>query len=195
MTLGKWAHLGHRLGECWRDDSRDLTYVHVPKNASSFVKGVLIGARGHWHHSETLVNGQENLVILRDPIDRWCSGIVQYQHNTGINLHLQETFETVTFDDHTELQTYFLQGVDLDRTTFMMIDSGFRDRLQRWMDAHGYVRDVGMALQYNASSDDHRGERKDYYTRLVSTCSGLAYRLQEHFADDYKLIESVKFYD
>ena len=51
--------------------------VSMPKNASSFVKGVLIGARGHWHHSETLVNGQENLVVLRDPIDRWCSGIVQ----------------------------------------------------------------------------------------------------------------------
>lgn len=195
MTLDKWAHLGHRLGECWRDDGRNLTYVHVPKNASSFVKGVLIGARGHWHHSETLINGQENLVVLRDPIDRWCSGIVQYQYNTGINLHLQETFETVTFDDHTELQTYFLQGVDLDRTTFMMIDAGFRERLQRWMDSHGYIRDVGMALQYNASGDDHRGERKDYYTRLVHTCSGLGYRLREHFADDYKLIESVKFYD
>jgi hypothetical protein len=52
-----------------------------------------------------------------------------------------------------------------------------------------------MALQYNDSADDHRCHRKDYYTHLVSNCSGLAYRLREHFADDYKLIESVKFYD
>jgi len=83
MELGRWAHLGHRLGECWVDEVNDKSYIHVPKNASSFIKGVLIGSGGFWHHSETLVNSGENLVILRDPIDRWCSGVAQYLYNTN----------------------------------------------------------------------------------------------------------------
>ena len=33
MELGRWAHLGHRLGECWIDDTRDIAYIHIPKNA------------------------------------------------------------------------------------------------------------------------------------------------------------------
>ena len=194
MTLGRWAHLGHRLGECWVDEVHNKTYIHIPKNASSFVKGVLIGSGGFWHHSETLVNSAENLIVLRDPIDRWCSGITQYLYNSGQDLSVDEVFDKITFDDHTDLQTYFLQGVDLTSTTYMMVNDLLRVNMNDWITGNGYRTNVDIAIQYNASAEDERITTKDYYANLIEQRPDLMLKLKKHFAEDYKLIESVKFY-
>lgn len=195
MELGRWAHLGHRLGECWVDEVNDISYIHVPKNASSFVKGVLMGCGGFWHHSETLVNSKENLVILRDPIDRWCSGITQYLYNSKQDLSVDEVFDKITFDDHTDLQTYFLQGVDLDRTTFMLVNESLKANLNNWVYNRAYRTNVDIAIQYNASGEDDRRTTKEYYVELLEQRPDLVLKLQQYFEADYKLIGSVKFYE
>ena len=194
MTLGRWAHLGHRLGECWVDDVNDKTYIHIPKNASSFVKGVLIGSGGFWHHSETLTNSSENLIVLRDPIDRWCSGITQYLYNSKQDPSINEIFDKITFDDHTDLQTYFLQDVDLSHATFMFVDENLRANLANWIYNHGYRTNVDIAIEYNASSEDDRASTKDYYTKLLDQKPEFVLKLQQHFVEDYALINRLKFY-
>lgn len=194
MDLGRWAHLGHRLGECWVDEVNNISYIHIPKNASSFVKGVLMGCGGFWHHSETLVNSNENLIVLRDPIDRWCSGITQYLYNSKQDLSIDEVFDKITFDDHTELQTYFLQGVDLDKSTFMLVNDTLKSKLNDWIFEHPYRTNVDIAIQYNASGDDDRRTTKEYYVKLLEQNPNLVLKLQQHFEPDYKLIGSVNFY-
>lgn len=194
MSIGRWAHLGHRLGECWVDEVNNKSYIHIPKNASSFVKGVLIGSGGFWHHSETLVNSGENLIMLRDPIDRWCSGITQYLINNKQDLSIDEVFDRITFDDHTDLQTYFLQGVDLSKATFMLVDQDLRANLNHWITDNGYRTNVDIAIQYNASADDDRILTKRYYIELLEQRPDLVLKLNEHFKEDYNLINQVKFY-
>jgi hypothetical protein len=194
MTLDRWARLGHRLGECWVDEVNDKTYIHIPKNGSSFVKGVLIGSGGFWHHSETLVNSSENLIVLRDPIDRWCSGITQYLYNTKLDLPIDEIFNKITFDDHTELQTYFLKDVDLDSATFMLADDNLRANLANWIYSNGYRTNVDIAIEYNSSSEDDRITTKDHYAKLLEQNPEFVLKLQQHFEEDYKLIGKVKFY-
>jgi len=194
MDLGRWVHLGHRLGECWIDDLNNKTYIHIPKNASSFIKGVLIGSGGFWHHSQTLINSNENLIILRDPIDRWCSGITQYLHNNNLELSIDEVFDKITFDDHTDLQTYFLQGVDLNHATFMSVDNNLKANLANWVYNNGYRTNVDIAIQYNASNEDNRVTTKDYYTNLLKQRPDLMLKLKKYFDADYELINRVKFY-
>jgi len=195
MTLGRWVHLGHRLGECWVDKINNISYINIPKNASSFVKGVLIGSGGFWHHSETLVNSTENLVMLRDPIDRWCSGITQYLYNSKQDLSINEIFDRITFDDHTDLQTYFLQGVDLSRATFMLVNDNLRKNFNNWIYNRGYRTNVDIAIEYNASKDDNRQTTKEYYIKLLEQNPELVLKLQKYFEEDYKLIGGVKFYE
>jgi hypothetical protein len=189
MELGRWVHLGHRLGECWVDEVNDITYVHIPKNASSFVKGVLIGSGGFWHHNETLVNSRENLIILRDPIDRWCSGITQYLYNSKKDMSVDEVFDKITFDDHTDLQTYFLQGVDLTTATFILVDDNLRANLADWIYNHGYRTNVDIAIEYKASSEDDRAKTKNYYAKLLDEKPEFVLKLKHHFEEDYKLIK------
>jgi hypothetical protein len=194
MTVGRWAHLGHRLGECWVDKVNNITYVHIPKNASSFIKGTLIGCGGFWQRSDTLINSNENLIVLRDPIDRWCSGITQYLYNSKQLISEDRIFSKITFDDHTDLQTYFLQGVDIDNSTFMCVDENLRNNLADWINNHGYRTNVDIAIQYNSSRDDDRIRTKNYYVELLEQQPELVLKLKDYFAEDYKLIESVKFY-
>jgi len=190
----KWSHLGHRLGECWIDETHQLTYVHIPKNASSFVKGCLIGCYGMWRHSEAFVPADQYLIVLREPIERWVSGIAEYCFNSGNILTLEQALEQITFDDHTEKQVYFIKDVDLIRTTFLRVDSNLRNNLDSWLKQFNYRTNIQIALEYNTSE----GAKRDLinkFTEEINNNPTYKARLEEYFADDYKLYNSVKFYD
>jgi predicted SnoaL-like aldol condensation-catalyzing enzyme len=58
----------------------------------------------------------------------------------------------------------------------------------------GYRTNVDIAIQYNASTEDDRITTKDYYTNLLEQQPELVLKLKEHFAEDYKLINRVKYY-
>ena len=192
--LDKWAHLGHKLGECWVDSAADITYVHVPKNASSFIKGCL-QTSNRWQHSDTLVNNSRYLIAMRDPIERWCSGIAQFQLNSQqLELDVDKVFNQITFDDHTEQQIYFLQGNDLNKVIFVMINDTFNETISRWFGENGYTVNVDTMPKFNQSSDI-KLELKQKYQQLVDSNPDYMLQLKKHFAADYELINKVKFYD
>ena len=148
MSLGRWAHLGHNLGECWSDNR--LTFIHIPKNASSSVKGFLINHR--FRDYNTLQDTPEYFVVLRDPIERWLSGMAEYQINSNnLNMPNQEIIDTITFDDHTELQTYFLQNLPIEnKTIFLKCDVNFTYTLNKFLMSRGYS-EVRNPHTFNAS--------------------------------------------
>ena len=192
--LDRWAHLGHKLGECWVDSTNNITYVHVPKNASSFFKGCLV-ASNQWLHSNTLVISKQYLVLLRDPIERWCSGMAEYQVNSQqLDLDIVTIFKKITFDDHTEQQIYFLHGIDLNKVTFIMINDTFNETISRWLTEKEYVLNGYNMPKFNQSSDV-KLELKQKYQQLVDSNPDYMLQLKKHFAADYDLINKVKFYD
>jgi len=186
----RWAHLGHTLGECWVDIDKDITYIHIPKNASSFIKGCLLGSF-KFTHSNDLVKSNRYLVALRDPIERWVSGIAQYEFNSGLT---NIDYQKITFDDHTETQDYFLQNVVLSKCDFIMVNDNLRSNLKQWFDEFGYTVDVDNMIQYNASLNTERQLLKDKYQTIIDNNPNFVLKLKKHFANDYKLINSVRYY-
>lgn len=180
----KWAHLGHHLGECWY--GQGITYVHIPKNASSFIKGCLLGSH-KFTHSDTLVKNNKYLVVLRDPIERWVSGMAQYEINSKLS---DIPYEQITLDDHTERQVYFLQSVDLTKCDFIMVDDQLTNNLNLWFKAHNYKVDTNSLPTFNAGQE----ELKTKYQTIIDNDSDFMLKLKQHFADDYKLINRVKLY-
>ena len=188
--MDKWAHLGHTLGECWHDQDKSITFVHIPKNASSFVKGCLLGTE-KFTHSNSLINAEQYLIALRDPIERWVSGIAQFmgvESNQRFTLH--ELVERVTVDDHTELQTYFLQDVDIDRCTVLKVDQNLRTNIKLWLGKHGYGHNGPNVPNINQGNQ----LAKDRFAAMVDGNSQIKLKLAEHYANDYELINRVKFY-
>jgi len=188
--MDKWAHLGHTLGECWNDQNKSITFVHIPKNASSFVKGCLISS-DRFTHSDSLVTADHYLITLRDPIERWISGIAQFMDvELNQQFTLRELVELVTVDDHTELQTYFLQDVDIDRCTFLKVNQNLRTNIKLWAKEQGYVIDIDNISTLN------EGNRlpKDRFAAMVDGNSQIKLKLAKHYEQDYALINRVKFY-
>jgi hypothetical protein len=186
----KWAHLGHTLGECWNDSDKSITFVNIPKNASSFIKGCLLSS-GNFTHSDSLVTADHYLVALRDPIDRWISGIAQFmndENNQSVTLH--DLVDRVTIDDHTELQTYFLEGVDLDRCTFIQVDKNLRTNLSAWFKENDYIVNMDNIPNINQGNQ----LLKDRFAAMVDGNSQIKLKLVTHYEQDYALINRVKFY-
>ena len=188
--MDKWAHLGHTLGECWNDQDKSITFVHIPKNASSFVKGCLLGC-SRFTHSNSLVTADNYLITLRDPIERWISGIAQFmgiESNRRVTLH--ELVEQVTVDDHTELQTYFLQDVDIERCTFLKVDQNLRTNIKLWFSEYGYSHNGPNVPNINQGNQ----LIKDRFAAMVDGNSQIKLKLVTHYEQDYALINRVKFY-
>lgn len=187
----KWAHLGHALGECWNDPNKSITFIHIPKNASSFLKECLIGT-GQFRQTQSLVQANSYLIALRDPIDRWISGISQFLSSES-NQHftLLELTNTITFDDHTELQTYFLQGIDLDKATFLRVDQNLRKNIQKWLKENSYpTRYIGNVPMHNQGDEKIKNRISD----MIDGNSQIKLKLVKHYDKDYKLINKVRFY-
>ena len=189
--MDKWAHLGHTLGECWNDQDNSITFIHIPKNASSFIKGCLLSTN-KFTHSNTLVNADQYLVALRDPIERWVSGIAQFMAiESNKHIPLQELVNTVTFDDHTELQTYFLQNLDLyKKCTFLRVDNNLKKNISQWLLENGFNIDVSHIPNINQGNE----MVKNRFAAMVDGNSQIKLKLVTHYEQDYALINRVKFY-
>jgi hypothetical protein len=191
--MDRWAHLGHRLGECYYCGSISRTYVHIPKNASSYIKACLLQTN-NWFHSEKFITNDQYLVALRDPVDRWLSGMAQYQINSNqIDLSIDEIFNTITFDDHTELQTYFLKGVNLLACDFIWVDDNLTTKLNKWF-IEKYSATITHLPKYN-TGEGVKLELKQRLINAIDQHPEFLLKLKEHFALDYRLIESVTYYD
>lgn len=71
--------------------------VNIPKNASSYILDW--AGRFHWHASEILSHPdnsvvQEVIVVLRDPLQRWISGMGQYLTSYVLNVTGAYSWET-----------------------------------------------------------------------------------------------------
>jgi hypothetical protein len=188
--MDKWAHLGHTLGECWNDPTKNITFVNIPKNASSFIKGCLIGTN-QFTHSSKLITANRYLIALREPIDRWVSGIAQFTNNP-INQHLtvHELVRQIKFDDHTERQTYFLQGVDLDRCEFIKVDNNLYTNLKQWLIENGYTINIDTVTSTNKGIE----EIKNNFATLIDKNIQIKLKLTDYYKQDYELFNRVKFY-
>ena len=188
--MDRWAHLGHTLGECWNDTNKSITFIHIPKNASSFIKGCLISS-GHFTHSDSLTTANRYLIALRDPIERWISGIAQFMSipsNQQLTVH--ELVERITVDDHTELQTYFLQGIDINKCEFLRVDQNLRTNIKFWLTENNY--DLTGPDVPNINEGDRL--LKDRFATMVDGNSQIKLKLVTHYEQDYALINRVKFY-
>jgi hypothetical protein len=75
-----------------------------------------------------------------------------------------------------------------------MVNDNLRSNLKLWFNEFGYTVDVDNMKQYNASIYTERQQLKDKYQTIVDNDPEFVLKLKKHYANDYKLINSVKFY-
>ena len=202
-----WEPKGHTFGTCLSRSDLDLMYVNIPKNASSWTKPNLMdhGWEFYNYHYDHLRH-KHAMVVLRDPIERWLSGICEYftlYHRNIDVAQFNSAFydlitEQITFDDHTEKQVYFIEGLDPKKTTFFLCDADYKLYFAQ------FLRNQGVDNNYQNYNHQHTTDNREDGDTRRSTFKQIFQpmldnpafvdRLKQHYAKDYELINKVKFW-
>jgi hypothetical protein len=181
----------------------DIMYVNVPKNASSWTKPNLLdfGWEFYNYHDDGL--NKHALVVLRDPVERWLSGIAEYlvlwqpRMNNEDFTHgvIDIFFDRICFDDHTELQVKFLHGLDTNNCTFFWCDEHYRANFSQYMSEYSGKPNKYYKYDYQhvSETDQPRNNFKELFRNLAKD-SGRMEKIKNYFEADYNLINQVKFY-
>jgi hypothetical protein len=141
-------------------------------------------------------------VVLRDPLDRWISGIAEYLFLYHQNIDFAHAgqeffdliFDKITFDDHTEKQVYFIEGLDLDRCVFFKFGPDYRQQFSQYLAEHGMPNRYNNYNYQHVSDDSPDRKRfKKIFTDQLQNSKYLS-QVNQYFKPDYQLINQVKFY-
>jgi hypothetical protein len=199
--LTQWTHKGHDYGTCMSHPNGALMYVNIPKNASSWTKPNLLdwGWEFYNYHTDMLTH-KAPVVVLREPIERWLSGIAEYfaLYYPDFKLNCPEAielvFDRVCFDDHTERQINFIHGLDTDRCIFLKCDENYRQNFSNLLTEHGMTnRYSNYDYQHVSKNSPDRTRFKEIFEQAIQEPKYLS-KVREYFHKDFLLIESIKFY-
>lgn len=194
----------HIFGECMSTPDIDLIYVNIPKNASTWTKNNLL--RYNWefynYHLDNLYY-KHAFIVLRDPVERWLSGISEYMfiyHRNIDSAHFSKSFfdvifDRVAFDDHTERQSLFLNGLNLNNCTFFNCDEEYKYYIRNFINAR--INKTYFFSQKHDHTNKESLERKKFrqiFSKAIQENSKYLTNLKKYFNDDYKLINSITFY-
>jgi hypothetical protein len=147
------------------------------------------------------------IVILRDPVERWITGIAQHittnilGENFGSTHYLEQSnelvdrliFDQIVFDDHTEQQSWFLEPFDLKDGVFFYCDANLNQNLDSYFD---YKFKFANRPYVNTSASQFDNQNLvAYFKKLVYNNKTYYNRIKSYFLRDYDLINSVNFYD
>ena len=203
--VNQWQVKGHVLGECMSHPSTDLMYVNIPKNASSWTKPNL--RDWQWevynYHKDLQIKNKKAIVVLRDPVERWISGIAEYlylhHYDTNvweINNHMINLiFDRVVFDDHTERQINFLHGLDRGNCVFFKCDENYRKNFSDFLNANGMPNQYHKYdLQHVSADSAIRSQFKNLFAQQIKKHSKYREAIEWYFKKDYNLFNNVEFY-
>lgn len=177
-------------------------YVNIPKNASSWTKPNLQDWSWEFYnyHYDAVVANKTAIIVLRDPVERWLSGIAECLALYHPEFELQDAetikliFDRITFDDHTEKQVKFLHNLDTDRSIFLWCDENYRTNFSNLIQEYlGDNKYHNYEYQHVSDASPVRKKFKEIFREQLKNSKYLE-QIKQHFAEDYELIESVNFY-
>jgi hypothetical protein len=199
-----WEPKGHTFGTCMSTPDSNLMYVNIPKCASSWTKPNLqdLGWEFYNYHLDNMYH-KHAMIVLRDPVERWLSGLCEYftlYHENIDTTEFNSAFydllmDQITLDDHTEKQVYFVDGLDPSHCTFIMCDEDYRRNFTFWLHNQGFDQADYSRYNYQHTTQGSpiRKKFKELFLPLLDNPKYLE-KVKHHFHLDYRLIWSVRFY-
>lgn len=157
-------HRGHAVGGFYFNPILNLAYINIPKCASSNIKHQLeklsnmYPDQGIWtelHDPNLLPEDAKKLIVLRETIERWHSGIFEYLYRNNLPRHSEDWYfrlllDGKVFDEHTERQSYFLEPFDLTKNTIWFpCDETLTNKWDNFMLGVGYPINSRTTLRVN----------------------------------------------
>lgn len=188
--------------------SRDIFYLNIPKNASTYITNVL--KENNWLHWNILDNPdtiKKTLVIIRDPVDRWVSGFATYAalhlfgRGYGSDHFLEDfnalaeriIFDQVIFDDHTDYQVNYIQQILNYKPIYFRYNKNIIEQINSFL---GYDLNTNVDVDNNASEANYdTAQISNFIKKLINDKPDLRARLILKYNRDYEFINSIDFYN
>ena len=191
------------------------SYIPIGKNASTFMEEFLpqLGkplTSYNYNNPPPFSWPKKFIVVLRDPFERWCSGIVEYLvnsqmyregENTPWALEHRETLDLImghlTFDRHTCPQLDYLDGLTHEQCIFFRLDENFENTIRKFAEKELNVPTNDVVIRermYNTSQrETHKELRK--LISMEGTSGRYHSHIQNTFLDDSTLYNSANYYE
>jgi hypothetical protein len=182
-------------------------YINIPKNASCFLKTLFPNSQiiDYRKHDQQI---KQYIVALRDPIDRWISGMSQVRIGNidpGSNdittankvYSVNYLFQKIVWDEHTLPQVDFIQGLDHSKVIWFKVDDTLKDLALKWAKETMKVEPYDFTNDPDNTYNISKGlqlEIKEMLLNEINLNDSYKQRLEDYYKDDYELFNSVKFY-
>lgn len=195
-----WAHDNHIIGQCYIDPTEQYFFINIPKNASSWAKEILSQLKwkaGDYIHQD--VTSMLGIIFLRDPVERWISGISTWILNGRTHITFDDLtngpilkliLDKITFDSHTEKQKHFLHSIDTNQCVCFYVDGYLEKKFSNW-----YCTNIDNTANINYNVNKNKPRSADYYQFFknhVGSNPNVKQQLIEYFKEDYELIEQYQ---
>ena len=158
-------------------------YIWIPKNGTSTLRSIF----GTTVHDYTKFNVETFWVILRDPIDRWKSGIVEYiRNNPSMEQLVFDRIHQIRFDGHTAPQTEYLQYTG--RTKYILLEDP--DWVANIINNTNIQIDTSTLYDNATKSNPRKVEITNKLEDVIT--ESLIDKVTKYYAEDIDLIKRVK---
>ena len=201
----------YTLGTCYAQDDFSLIWIPIEKNVTKIIRSVLVpNGFNEYNFHELEKYNVPSVIILRDPISRWISGLVEYlllvyldatqslNNMARHNITPTIAFEQIAFDSHTFPQSWFLEGLGPQRDYIWFDD---QEKPQFVQTVSKYLSQKGTTNSWRyedfldpAKNIVQKQQLTQQYTDLLKNNSDLLQKVKNFYAQDYALINSIEFY-
>jgi hypothetical protein len=144
-------NIRHPMGDSIRlplGDMKNLIYVQIPKNASCWAKYYLdqLGSRPHNYYDQGFDSAKDvAAVILRDPVERWISGMAQVlvgfgeKHHMHVsNINWDRITRSIFRNNHTQPQHEFIANLPHNRIVWFYCDSTLQHKFIHFLKQYNF---------------------------------------------------------
>lgn len=182
----------------------DWAYVRINRTGNTWVSDYLV-ANEFTQRDPRSLRGVHKLVILREPLERFISGVSIIEGLTHRLIGQPKTIlARYSSDPHIKAQSDFLRHVDLDNCTFIKYGPSIVSDFQRFIEEHKTTlffppptewRNKPVLTDYHKVPDPNQdfSDRKLLYD-VYNNDPFLHKVVDQHLKNDYNLYNSVKWY-
>jgi hypothetical protein len=188
--------------------TREIFYLNIPKNASTYLTNVL--KENEWSHWNILENSaaiKTTIAFVRDPVDRWISGFATYAalHLFGYGYgsdHFVEDyndlakriiFDQVIFDDHTDHQVKYIKQILDYNPVFFRYNENLIPQINSFL---GHDLNTTNTVDANKSESNYDTEQVSrFIKKQIANNPDLKARVVQAYKEDYEFINTIEFYN
>lgn len=193
---------GHNMGQFFSSPCDRFAYVPIPKCASSWTTKFLQAVS--WSVSkdtdDILSTSYTTLVVLRDPIERWISGLAQYLTTYHPKLPLQSRefiqfiFQRIDFDPHTTPQINFITGLETDNIVFFKFDQNLEKNIKTFIKENTGASYEEPIFRNDSPHTGYKPFANQKLKMLLESNDDYRNNVIKYYEQDINFYNTVRFY-